>query len=327
MSSLVYGCTLVLPSPTFDPVATVYALESEKCTGIHGVPTVFGAILQSYRQRGIRPPYLRTGTIGGSQVSPTMLTELRQAFGLKDLGTAYGEFTYTRIYLSSSNLIIAGMTETSPLSYLSSGLQQDKTVTWMEIMPHTQAKIIDSQGNTVPLGCSGELCIAGYLLQQGYYKNPEKTGEVMRVHQDDGLLWMHTGDEAIMNEQGHCRISGRIKDIIIRGGENVYPAEIEDRLNMHPAIAMSAVVGVPDARYGEVVGAFLQLTHGESPLPVQGVQNWVQETLGKHKAPQFVFYLGVDGVPNDFPKTASGKIKKVDLVARVTHLVRRTSKL
>lgn len=219
------------------------------------------------------------------------------------------------------------MTETSPLSFLATGSQPDDTVTWLEIMPHTKAKIVDSQGTPVPVGCSGELCVAGYLLQKGYYRNPEKTDEVMRVHPDDNLLWMHTGDEAIMNEKGQCRISGRIKDIIIRGGENIYPAEIEDRLNMHAAIAMSAVVGVADAKYGEVVAAFLQLAHGQKSPPEEEIQDWVRKTLSKQKVPQWVFYMGTDGALGDFPKTASGKIKKVDLVTLGNRLIQRTSKL
>lgn len=226
-----------------------------------------------------------------------------------------------------TNIFLLGMTETSPLSFLSKGFESDESQTWMEILPHTTAKIVDAQGIPVPIGSSGELCISGYLLQHGYYQNPEKTSEVMRVHIDDEILWMHTGDEAIMNEQGCCRISGRIKDTIIRGGENLYPAEIEDRLNEHPAISMSAVVGIKDAKYGEAVVAFLQLKHGKKPCSKAHISEWVQQTLGKHKAPAFVFHLGADGVPDDFPKTASGKIKKIDLVAIGTRLVRGTSKL
>ncbi|CAG8124298.1 unnamed protein product [Penicillium nalgiovense] len=308
ITSLCHGATLILPSPIFDPAATARALISEGCTGLQGVPTMFAAVLAWCRQRGIRPPPLRTGIIGGSPVSPALLRELQHEFALEDLGIAYG------------------MTETSPLSFLSKGFESDGTHTWMEILPHTTAKIVDTQGIIVPIGSPGELCVSGYLLQHGYYQNPEKTGEVMRVH-EDGVLWMHAGDEAIMDEQGRCRITGRIKDTIIRSGENIYPAEIEDRLNEHPAISMSAVVGIPDAKYGEAVAAFLQLKLGENPCAKAHISEWVQQTLGKHKVPTLVFFLGVDGVPGDFPKTASGKIKKVDLVAIGTHLVRGTGKL
>ncbi|KAF3026920.1 hypothetical protein E8E15_002018 [Penicillium rubens] len=278
------------------------------CTGLQGVPTMFAAVLEWYRQRGTRPPPLRTGIIGGSPVSPALLRELQHEFALEDLGIAYG------------------MTETSPLSFLSKGFEPEGTHSWMEILPHTTAKIVDAQGTIVPIGSPGELCVSGYLLQQGYYQNPGKTSEAMRVH-EDGVLWIHSGDEAIMDEQGRCRISGRIKDTIIRGGENIYPAEIEDRLNEHPAISMSAVVGIQDAKYGEAVAAFLQLKHGENPCAQAHISEWVQQTLGKHKVPTLVFHLGVDGVPGDFPKTASGKIKKVDLVAIGTQLVRGAGKL
>ncbi|OQE20858.1 hypothetical protein PENFLA_c015G09031 [Penicillium flavigenum] len=304
ITSLCHGATLVLPSPIFDPAATARALISKRCTGLQGVPTMFAAVLEWCRQRGTRPPPLRTGIIGASPVSPALLRDLQHEFGLEDLGIAYG------------------MTETSPLSFLSKGFQSDGTHAWMEILPHTTAKIVDAQGIIVPIGSPGELCVSGYLLQQGYYQNPGKTREDMRVN-EDGDLWIHSGDEAIMDEQGRCRISGRIKDTIIRGGENIYPAEIEDRLNEHPAISMSAVVGIQDAKYGEAVAAFLQLKHGENPCTKGHISEWVQQTLGKHKVPELVFHLGVDGVPGDL----SGKIKKVDLVAIGTQLVRGTGKL
>ncbi|KAB8198872.1 hypothetical protein BDV34DRAFT_61211 [Aspergillus parasiticus] len=309
MTSLLYGSTLVLPSPTFDPGETARALVSEKCTGLQGVPTMFAAVLAWYHQQGAQLPALRTGIIGGSPVSPSLLKTLHESFGLRDLGIAYG------------------MTETSPLSYLSKGLQSDERHTWMDILPHTSAKVVDTHGKTVPVGTPGELCIAGYLLQQGYYQNLEKTREVMRLHDNDGLVWMHTGDEAIMNEKGQCRISGRIKDIIIRGGENIYPTEIEDRLNDHPAISMSAVVGIKDRRYGEIVAAFLQLHHGRKAPTTTEISEWVQLVLGKQKAPALIFYLGVDNVPDEFPKTASGKIKKADLVAIGNRLVHNKNKL
>ncbi|KAB8216636.1 hypothetical protein BDV33DRAFT_233320 [Aspergillus novoparasiticus] len=305
---LTHGATLVLPSPTFDPAITAQVLRSEQCTAIHGVPTILAAIVASYQQMDVRPPPLRTGILGGSQVSPALLRKVQASFGLQDLGVAYG------------------MTETSPLSYIGTGRHADDTAIWLSIMPHTYAKVIDKQGKIVPTGVPGELCIAGYLLQQGYYRNPEKTQEVMRFDEDKQLLWMHTGDEAIMNENGDCHITGRLKEIIIRGGENVYPGEIEDRLNLHPAIAMSAVVGIEDKKYGEVVGAFLELV-GQDPPVIEEIQSWVRQTLGKHKAPQWVFYLGKEGVPDCFPKTGSGKIKKTDLSAIGNRLVHRKGKL
>lgn len=207
------------------------------------------------------------------------------------------------------------MTETSPLSYVGIGPQNDPTGTWLQLLPHTLAKIKGPGGEAVPIGSRGELCIAGYLLQKGYYRNAEKTKEAMRFDSRDKVVWMHTGDEAIMDEQGQCRITGRIKDIIIRGGENIYPAEIEERLNSHPGILMAAVVGVNDAKYGQAVTAFLQPSYGGKYLSRTEIQEWVKQTLGRYKVPTWIFYMGVGGVPDEFPKTASGKIKKIDLMA------------
>jgi acyl-CoA synthetase (AMP-forming)/AMP-acid ligase II len=170
-----------------------------------------------------------------------------------------------------------------------------KLTTVGKLMPHAHAKIVDRRGNVVPLGVRGELCIAGYQLQAGYWLNADKTAECM-IHDDEGVLWLHTGDEAEFDAEGYCKITGRFKDLIIRGGENIYPLEIEDRLVAHPAIERAIVVGVKHARMGEVVGAFLQRKEGE--------------TLGRHKCPEHIFWLGEDGMISQIPLTGSGKIQK-----------------
>ncbi|KAI9376091.1 acyl-CoA synthetases /AMP-acid ligases II [Aspergillus egyptiacus] len=299
MGCLTHAATIVFPWPTFDPTATLNVLHSEKCTGMHGVSLMFAEVLAACRKCGgsIRPQ-LRTGTIGGSQASPALLSELYAEFGLKELGLGYG------------------MTETSPLSYLTTDARMHKDG-WLDIMPHTRAKIINPQRETVPVGTAGEICIAGYLVHQGYYCNAEKTREAMQVHEEDGLLWMHTGDQAVMNETGQCRITGRLKEIIIRGGVNIYPDEIEARLQEHPAISLAAVVGVRDGKYGEVVAAFLSVDEekGLERPTAEEIRIWVQLTLAEYKTPAWVFYLGIGGVPDEFPKTASGKIRKTELVA------------
>lgn len=161
----------------------------------------------------------------------------------------------------------------------------------------------------MPLGTRGELCIAGYQLQAGYWLNPEKTAEAM-ILDEAGVLWLHTGDEAIFDTEGYCSITGRFKDLIIRGGENIYPLEIEDRLVEHPAIERAIVVGVRHARYGEVVGAFLQRRMDCEKPSNDDVRQWSRETLGRHKCPEHIFWLGEGGMTNQIPLTGSGKIQK-----------------
>lgn len=176
-------------------------------------------------------------------------------------------------------------------------------------MPHAHAKIVDRNGNVVPIGVRGELCIAGYQLQAGYWLNPEKTAEVM-ILDEEGVLWLHTGDEAVFDSQGYCSITGRFKDLIIRGGENIYPLEIEDRLVEHPAIERAIVIGVKHPRYGEVVGAFLQRKIECGKPSDDDVKEWTRETLGRHKCPAHIFWLGESGMTDQIPLTGSGKIQK-----------------
>ncbi|KAK7403707.1 hypothetical protein QQX98_010510 [Neonectria punicea] len=184
-----------------------------------------------------------------------------------------------------------------------------KRATIGRVMPHTTAKVVDMNGNMLLRGQRGELCTSGYALQRGYWKNQEKTDEVMK-RDESGLLWMHTGDEVIIDAEGYAHITGRIKDIIIRGGENIYPREIEERLITHDSVSEATVVGIKDEKYGEVVGCFLNLVKGSSKLTEIEVRKFVSEKLGRHKAPQFTFWIGDPGVGNDFPKTGSGKVKK-----------------
>lgn len=202
------------------------------------------------------------------------------------------------------------------------------------MLPHARAKIVDAQGNIVPVGQRGELCISGYQVTCGYWKNPEKTAEAL-VTDAEGVTWLKTGDEASFNEQGYCSITGRFKDIIIRGmspvprsqnilaifltralnvgGENIYPLEIEERLAAHPHIELASVIGIPDAKYGEVVGAFIQLASGQSRPSDDELRVWTRETLGRHKAPQHVLVFGEEGVSSSIPVTGSGKVRKVEL--------------
>ena len=181
-------------------------------------------------------------------------------------------------------------------------------------MPHALAKVVDRSGRTVPVETPGELLISGYQLQAGYWRNPEKTAEVM-LRDDAGRLWLRTGDEVVFHHDGTCSITGRFKDIIIRGGENIYPLEVEERLAAHPAISRAIVVGIKHDRYGEVVGAFVQRNDQQaSARPTDDeLRAWTGQMLGRHKTPTHIFWLGEDGVPDDVPLTGSGKVKKFEM--------------
>ncbi|KAJ8517813.1 hypothetical protein ONZ45_g5063 [Pleurotus djamor] len=203
-----------------------------------------------------------------------------------------------------------GMTETSPVSFQSTPADPiiKRVETVGRIHPHAQAKLVDSEGNIVPIGVPGEVCIAGYLLQKGYWEDQEQTEKVMRW--DGDTLWMHSGDEGIMDEEGYLKIVGRRKDIIIRGGENLFPVQIENTLTENPSIREAAVVSVPDPKYGEVVGAFILREPGHPQLTLNDVRETVAQNMNPQNAPAWVWFLGEDGMEKELPKTASGKVMK-----------------
>jgi acyl-CoA synthetase (AMP-forming)/AMP-acid ligase II len=206
-----------------------------------------------------------------------------------------------------------GMTETSPVSFQTTPndpiLKRVETVG--KVSPHVQAKLLDPQGNVVPVNTPGEVCIAGYLLQKGYWEDQEQTDRCMKKD-ENGTLWMHTGDEGIMDEEGYLKIVGRIKDIIIRGGENLFPVQIENVLSTNHGIEESAIVSVPDDKYGEVVGAWVVRSRSEkgSALTREAVRATVVQGMNPQNAPAYVWFLGEDGAPDALPKTASGKVMK-----------------
>ncbi|KAH0836938.1 hypothetical protein AYO21_01753 [Fonsecaea monophora] len=291
LATITHGSTIVFPSDSFDAESVLSAVLEEQCTAIHGVPAMWAAEMQL-----IGPQHdfsrLRTGIAAGSATPRQMMEDLGKKMSLKYLTNTYG------------------MTETSPASFMTSwnDTLERRLATVGTILPHTSAKIIDGQGNIVPIGCKGELCISGYLLQKGYWKNPEKTKEVM-IRDEHGTLWMHTGDEAAFDEDGYCKITGRIKDIIIRGGENIFPLEIEEILMEHPLIMNASVVGLKDDKYGEIVASFLQAASDKRPDDEE-VRSWVRRRLGRHKAPKHIFWIGDPKVGDSYPLTGSGKIKK-----------------
>ncbi|KIX97674.1 uncharacterized protein Z520_06452 [Fonsecaea multimorphosa CBS 102226] len=309
LSSFTHGSRIVFPCDQFDADSVLDALEEEKCTALLGVPTMFIAEIEANKAKKYKISSVKTGLVAGASVPPALVKQLDQEFGIKGM------------------LIPYGMTETSPVTFMTSfdDTEEKRTKTVGRVLPHTMAKIVDRAGNIVPRGVRGELCVSGYSVQKGYYKNPAKTDEAMK-RDENGILWMYTGDECVIDEDGYCSVTGRIKDIIIRGGENIFPVEIENCLAEHPSIAEASCVAIKDARYGEVVGAFLraQARPGCLDLDLKDegnrtrlmrpswneVNNWVRKSLGSHKAPRYVFWIGDDGVGNEFPKTGSGKIMK-----------------
>ncbi|EJD05486.1 acetyl-CoA synthetase-like protein [Fomitiporia mediterranea MF3/22] len=306
------GACIVYPSDIFHPSSIVDAVVQEKCTALHGVPTHFLGVLSEMEKRRTEGEQLdfrrlRTGIAAGSSVPIGLMRRLIQELHLNELTIAYG------------------MTETSPVSFQTSPDDPlDKRVeTVGRIQPHVKAKIIDTEGKVVPVGTPGEICVAGYLVQKGYWGDEDQTKAAVKTHSDDPhTLWMHSGDIGVMDEEGYLRVVGRIKDVIIRGGENLFPVVIENRVSLHPKISEAAAVAVPDPKYGEVVGAWITLADNAS-LSREEIRKWVAEEMNPQNAPAWVWFVGEDGVPPALPKTASGKIQKhilrdwaKDLVAR-----------
>jgi acyl-CoA synthetase (AMP-forming)/AMP-acid ligase II len=211
------------------------------------------------------------------------------------------------------------MTETSPVSAMTTTDDplEKRINTVGRLLPHVEAKVVDpfDHDRILDVGERGELAVSGYLVMKEYWGQPEKTAEVLKAD-GDGTVWMHTGDEASMDDEGYVSITGRIKDLIIRGGENIHPLEVENCLFASPKIAEVSVVGLPDAKYGEVVAAFVVRRHhlppGEEPITVEEVRTWVKERMSHHLVPKHVFFVA------EYPKTASGKIRKSPFIENTT---------
>ncbi|KZV72076.1 acetyl-CoA synthetase-like protein [Peniophora sp. CONT] len=291
------GACIVYPDEVFSPPAIVDAVQNHRCTALHGVPAHFHGILAEVEKRqaaGEKTDFstLRTGIAAGSPVPIELMRKLIGTLNLRDLTNAYG------------------MTETSPVSFQTTPDDSliARTETVGRVRHHVRAKIVNEHGHIVPVGVRGELCTAGYLLQKGYWGDPEHTAQVMR-HDSEGTLWMHTGDEAVLDSEGYLRIVGRVKDLIIRGGENLSPVAIENALCELPAIVEAAAVSVPDDVLGEVVGAWIVL-HPGSPIPTRAeIANHVRARMNPQNIPAWVWFTGTDG-PSELPRTASGKVQK-----------------
>ncbi|CAN9354845.1 unnamed protein product [Alternaria alternata] len=295
LASFTHGASIVFPADQFDASLTYDAIVAERCTALLGVPTMFIAMLSVLPAKRQKITSIRTGLAAGSMVPAPLLERLKKEMGVCGILVAYG------------------MTETSPVTFMM-GLddsQKHLNKGLGIVMPHTSAKIVDGQGRILPRGSRGELCTSGFALMKGYFANEAGTNEIMR-RDEEGVLWMHTGDECIITQQGYCEITGRIKDIIIRGGENIFPAEIEEQLLRHPSISEASVVGLSDEKYGEIVSCFLRVSGGEQKVRDEDVRAWVGAKLGRQKVPARVFWVGDEAgcVAVDFPKTGSGKHQK-----------------
>ncbi|MGA2553022.1 MAG: AMP-binding protein [Burkholderiaceae bacterium] len=275
------GAKMVFPGEGFDPLATLEATAKERCTALHGVPTMFIAELGHAQFAQFDLSSLRTGVMAGSPCPIETMKRVVSQMHMQEVTICYG------------------MTETSPVSFQSSTTDPlDKRVTTVgRVHPHLEVKIIDGNGATVPVGQSGELCTRGYSVMQGYWADPQRTAESVI----DG--WMHTGDLATLDEEGYCNIVGRVKDMVIRGGENVYPREIEEFLFTHPLVESVQVFGVPDSKYGEELAAWVILKPGCSTTEEE-IREFCRGKIAHYKVPRYVRFV------KELPMTVTGKAQK-----------------
>ncbi|MBB5936189.1 AMP-binding protein [Streptomyces zagrosensis] len=294
LAAVGHGACVVIPAPTFDPAATLYAIEREQCTALYGVPTMFIAELNhpDFATRDLST--LRTGIMGGSPCPAEVVKRVIAELHMDEVAVAYG-MTETSPIATQTLLPTAADSEVEML--------ERRTQTVGVVHPHLELKVIDPATRlTLPRGERGELCVRGYSVMLGYWEEPERTAEVI-----DAARWMHTGDLAVMRADGYVQIVGRIKDMIIRGGENIYPREVEEFLHTHPKIADVQVVGVPDEKYGEEIAACVILAPGAQTLTVEEVATYCDGHLARFKTPRLVRIIGA------FPLTASGKVRKGQL--------------
>jgi fatty-acyl-CoA synthase len=292
-----HGACVVIPAPGFDPVATLRAVVDEQCTSLYGVPTMFIAELAVPDFAGYDLSSLRTGIMAGSPCPVEVMKRVISEMHMPEVTICYG------------------MTETSPVSTQTRADDSlERRVSSVgRVHPHLEVKVVDPEtGLPVPVGQPGEFCTRGYSVMRGYWNEPDKTAEVLR----DG--WMHTGDLATMDDEGYLSIVGRIKDMVIRGGENVYPREVEEFLYTHPDIVDAQVIGVPDERYGEELMAWIRVRPGADPLSAEALRDFCTGRLAHYKVPRYVH------VVEEFPMTVTGKVRKVQMRAEALEVLGRS---
>ncbi|MFE2751070.1 AMP-binding protein [Actinosynnema sp. NPDC059335] len=290
-----HGACIVIPAPAFEPAATLRAVAEERCTSLYGVPTMFIAELADPEFDSYDLSSLRTGIMAGSPCPVEVMKQVVERMGMTEVSICYG------------------MTETSPVSTQTrrDDSLERRVSTVGRVGPHLEVKVVDPDtGRTVPRGTPGELCTRGYSVMLGYWQQPDKTAEAI-----DAARWMHTGDLAVMDDEGYVNITGRIKDVVIRGGENLYPREIEEFLHTHPDVLDAQVVGVPDVKYGEELMAWVRMRPSAEPLTAEALRSFCAGKLAHQKIPRYVH------VVDEFPMTVTGKVRKVEMRKQAVQLL------
>ncbi|MBV8964048.1 MAG: AMP-binding protein, partial [Hyphomicrobiales bacterium] len=282
LACITHGAAMIYPSEGFEPLATLETVEEERCTALYGVPTMFIAELGHPEFKRFNLASLRTGIMAGSPCPVEIMRRCMSEMHMSEVTIAYG------------------MTETSPVSMQTSGEDsvERRVSTVGRIHPHVEVKIVDAAGRIVPPNTAGELCTRGYSVMLGYWEDVERTSEAI-----DRAGWMHTGDLATLDENGYCNIVGRLKDMVIRGGENIYPREVEEFLYRHPKIEAVQVVGIPDHRYGEELCAWVKLKSGETAL-AEEIRAFCKDQIAHYKIPRYFRFV------DEFPMTVTGKVQK-----------------
>ncbi|MEN8668884.1 MAG: AMP-binding protein, partial [Ketobacter sp.] len=282
LACLTHAATAVFPSEAFEPQAVLDTVQAERCTALHGVPTMFIAELDSPGFDQYDLSSLRTGIMAGSPCPAEVMRKVIARMHMQDVTIMYGQ------------------TETSPVNHMTAidAPLEKRCETVGKVGPHQEVKIIDSDGHTVALGEKGELCCRGYSVMQGYWDDEEKTADTIDADQ-----WLHSGDLAVMDDEGYVRIVGRIKDMIIRGGENVYPREVEEFLYTHPDIQDVQVFGIPDSKYGEEICAWVKTRPGAT-LTEADIKDFCRDQITHFKVPRHIRFV------EEYPMTVTGKVQK-----------------
>ncbi len=293
LAAMTRGATMVFPNPVFDPLTTLQAVQDEKCTALHGVPTMFVTELDLPDFASFDLSSLRTGIIAGAPCPEKLMQQIIGDLHMENVLIGYGQ------------------TEVSPINHMTlpEDSLENRTQTVGRPIPYVEIKIVDTDNRVVAIGEQGEICTRGYSVMKGYWNDPEQTAETIV----NG--WLHSGDLGTMNEDGYVRITGRIKDMIIRGGENIYPREIEEFLYTHPKVAEVQVFGVEDPKMGEEVCAWIQLMDGETATEEE-IRDFCRGQITHFKIPRYVRFV------DEYPMTVTGKIRKIDMRAMMAEELR-----